>query len=206
MARPELYGCRARLALAAVVGAIALAIVAVSSPRLLRARRRRRVSRSRRSSRRRFAPGVRVALSGFAGGDRPVRVLVRGSVAARTTSGTLGHFRLHFAAPAAGAICDLGRERRSRDARRDLTTRAVTLAAVGDMTSGEQVGASVSTLGPVCSVGGCVGPLLRKADIATANLEGSSLARLSGAEQGVPLPRPTRRSSARLTPQAGSTS
>ena len=127
------------------------------------------------------APGVRVSLSGFAGGNRPVRVRLGGSVAAHATSGTLGRFRLHFAAPRPGrwavSVESDGRLRRVGV----LVTRAVTLAAVGDVTSGEQVGASVSTLGAAYSWTN-VGSLLRKADLSTANLEGSISSR------GYPVP------------------
>jgi poly-gamma-glutamate capsule biosynthesis protein CapA/YwtB (metallophosphatase superfamily) len=118
------------------------------------------------------APGVRVALSGFAGASRPVSVRVRGSVIARTTSGRLGRFHLHFAAPAPGryAISVSSDKRVTRVG--VLTTRAVTLAAVGDVTSGEEVGTTLSSLGAAYPWA-YVGPLLRKADLATANLEGA---------------------------------
>ena len=169
------------LAVAAVAGTVALAIVAiklaspaasapVSAPLTVSTRLPAWV-----------APGVRVALSGFAGGSRPVRVRLRGSVAAHTTSGTLGRFHLHFAAPRPGrwavSVESDGRVRRVGV----LTTRVVTLAAVGDVTSGEQVGASVSTLGAAYSWTN-VGSLLRKADLSTANLEGSISSR------GYPVP------------------
>jgi poly-gamma-glutamate capsule biosynthesis protein CapA/YwtB (metallophosphatase superfamily) len=169
------------LALAAVVGAVALAIVAIqlASPAASAPSTARLTVSSQLPAW--VAPGVRVALSGFAGGDRPVRVLVRGSTAARTTSGTLGRFQLHFAAPRPGRYA-ISVESDGRVTRvGTLTTRAVTLAAVGDVTSGEQVGASVATLGAAYSWGS-VGSLLRKADLATANLEGSISSR------GYPVP------------------
>ena len=170
------------LALAAVVGTIALAIVAVklASPAASAPTSAPPLTVSTRLPAW-VAPGVRASLSGFAGGNRPVRVRLRGSVTAHATSGPLGRFHLHFAAPRPGrwavSVESDGRVRRVGV----LTTRAVTLAAVGDVTSGEQVGASVSTLGAAYSWTN-VGSLLRKADLSTANLEGSISSR------GYPVP------------------
>jgi hypothetical protein len=127
------------------------------------------------------APGVRVVVTGFAGGDRPVRVRLRGAVVARTTSGPLGRFHAGFAAPRPGryAVTVMSDGRVTRVG--VLTTRPVTLAAVGDVTSGEQVGASLATLGAAYPWTN-VGALLRRADLATANLEGSVSTR------GLPVP------------------
>ena len=170
------------LALAAVVGTIALAILAIklASPAASAPTSAPPLTVSTRLPAW-VAPGVRVSLSGFAGGNRPVRVLLRGSVTAHATSGTLGRFHLHFAAPEPGrwavSVESDGHVRRVGV----LTTRTVTLAAVGDVTSGEQVGASVSTLGAAYAWTN-VGSFLRKADLSTANLEGSISSR------GYPVP------------------
>lgn len=165
------------LALGAILGTIALAIVAVQlagSAASAPGAARRAAAPVTVSSRLPIwaAPGARVVVSGFAGGSRPVRVLVRGAVAGLTTSGRLGRFRVAFDAPRPGryavAVASDGETKRVGV----LTTRAVTLAAVGDVTSGEEVGGSVATLGasyPWTNVG----PVLRQADLATANLEGA---------------------------------
>ncbi len=166
------------LALGAILGTIALAVFAVqlagsaaSAPGPARRQATARVTISS-SLPAWAAPGVRIVVSGFAGSYRPVHVLVRGSVAGRTTSGRLGRFQVAFAAPRPGryavAVASDGQAKRVGV----LTTRPVTLAAVGDVTSGEEVGASVSTLGAAYPWTN-VGPLLRKADLATANLEGA---------------------------------
>lgn len=160
------------LALAALVGAIGPAIIAAQRASPAASAPGSVPLTSSSSLPKWVAPGVTVTISGFAGGGRPVRALLRGAVAARATSGPLGRFGLRFAAPRPGrypvTIASDGHVRTVGV----LRTRAVTLAAVGDVTSGEQVGASVSTLGagyPWADVGA----FLRNADLATANLEGS---------------------------------
>jgi poly-gamma-glutamate capsule biosynthesis protein CapA/YwtB (metallophosphatase superfamily) len=127
------------------------------------------------------APGVRVVVAGFAGGNQPVRLRLGGCAVARARSGPLGRFRIALAAPRPGRYAVSVASDGVVQHVGVLVTRAVTLAAVGDVTSGEQVGASVGTLGaayPWASVG----PVLRKADLATANLEGAVSTR------GVPVP------------------
>ncbi len=165
------------LALGAILGTIALAVFAVQlagSAASAPGSTRRASSQVTVSSRLPAwaAPGVRIVISGFAGSDRPVHLLVRGSVAGRTTSGRLGRFQVGFSAPRPGryavAVASDGQVKRVGV----LTTRPVTLAAVGDVTSGEEVGASVATLGAAYPWTN-VGPLLRQADLATANLEGA---------------------------------
>jgi hypothetical protein len=169
------------LALVAILGTIALAVFAVqlASP-AASAPGPTHVTVSSRLPLW-VAPGVRVVVSGFAGGDQPVRVRLRGRAVAHTRSGHLGRFHLAFAAPSPGryavSVASDGLVRRIGV----LVTRAVTLAAVGDVTSGEQVGATVGTLGAAYPWTN-VGPLLRKADLATANLEGAVSTR------GLPVP------------------
>lgn len=165
------------LALGAILGTIALAIVAVqlavpaaSAPGAARRAATRVAVSSRLPAW--ASPGVRIVVSGFAGSERPVRVRVGGALVGRTTSGRLGRFRVAFAAPQPGhravTVASDGQVTRVGV----LTTRPVTLAAVGDVTSGEEVGASVETLGTAYPWTN-VGPLLRNADLATANLEGA---------------------------------
>lgn len=173
------------LALAGVLGTLALAVLAVqlaapaaSAPGTTHSTLRLAIS-SRLPSW--VAPGVRIIVSGFAGSNRPVHVRLRGEVVASTTSGRLGRFELGFAAPRPGRYA----VSIASDARATsigvLLTRAVTLAAVGDVTSGEQVGASIGTLSAAYPWTNA-GALLRKADIATANLEGAISSR------GSPVP------------------
>ncbi len=118
------------------------------------------------------APGVRVVLSGFAGAHELVRARLDGRSVAAVRSGRLGGFRLTFAAPRPGrhAVSVTWGSATTRAG--VLHVRPVVLAAVGDVTTGEQVGASVSTLGgdyPWSRVGAT----LRAADVTTANLEGA---------------------------------
>jgi poly-gamma-glutamate synthesis protein (capsule biosynthesis protein) len=118
------------------------------------------------------APGVRVAVSGFTGAHQLVRARLSGRSSGVMRSGRLGGFRLVVIAPRPGryavSVSSGGIVARAGV----LQVRPVLLAAVGDVTTGEQVGASVSTLGsnyPWASVG----RTLRAADVTTANLEGA---------------------------------
>jgi proteasome lid subunit RPN8/RPN11 len=117
------------------------------------------------------APGVRVTVEGFAGSAEPVRLLLAGRPVATATSGRLGRFQLRFAAarPGAYAVAVASAGGRVRVGR--ILVRPVTLAAVGDVTTGESVGTSVDRLGAAYAWQS-VGKTLRAADIATANLEG----------------------------------
>jgi Bacterial capsule synthesis protein PGA_cap len=118
------------------------------------------------------APGVRVTVTGWGPAEGTVVLRERGHVVATTTSGPRGKFRLGFATlrpgrypltvTAAGETLSAGAVR----------IRPVTLTAVGDITFGEQVGPTLDRLGgryPWTSVA----PLLRRADVATGNLETS---------------------------------
>ncbi len=127
------------------------------------------------------APGVRVSISGFAGAHELVRARVGSRSAGVVRSGRLGGFRLAVVAPRPGRYAVSVRSNGVVARAGTLLVRPVVLAAVGDVTTGEEVGASVSTLGsnyPWSQVG----PTLRAADIATANLEGAVSTR------GVPVP------------------
>jgi hypothetical protein len=116
------------------------------------------------------APGVRVTVTGWASPETTVVLRERDQVVATTTSGPEGRFRLGFATlrpgryplsvAADGATLNAGRVR----------IRPVMVAAVGDITFGEQVGPTLARLGgryPWTSVA----PLLRRMDVATGNLE-----------------------------------
>jgi hypothetical protein len=128
-----------------------------------------------------LAPGARFAVSGFAGSRAQVLLVSDGAVLARARSGRLGRFVLVARAPAAGShrltvrtegkVLPVGR----------LRTRDLTIAAVGDVTPGEQVAPTVSALGGAYPWGEA-GPVLSAADLATANLEGVISSR------GTPVP------------------
>jgi poly-gamma-glutamate capsule biosynthesis protein CapA/YwtB (metallophosphatase superfamily) len=118
------------------------------------------------------APGVRVPISGFASSDAVVRARLDGRSVAVVHSGRLGGFRIVVIAPRSGRYAVSVKSNGVTARAGTLLVRPVILDAVGDVTTGEQVGASVSTLGsdyPWSQVG----PTLRAADVATANLEGA---------------------------------
>ncbi len=126
------------------------------------------------------APGVRVGIAGFAGAHQIVRARVGGRNVGVVRSGRLGGFRLAVVAPRPGRYAVSVRSNGVVARAGTLVVRPVILDAVGDVTTGEEVGATVSTLGsdyPWSQVG----PTLRAADVATANLEGAVSAR------GVPV-------------------
>ena len=116
------------------------------------------------------APGVRVTVDGWGPAGDTVVLRERGHVVATGTAGPRGRFRLGFASlrpgryplsvAAAGETSSAG----------SVEIRPVTLAAVGDITFGEQVGPALARLGgryPWTSVGA----LLSRADVTAANLE-----------------------------------
>ncbi len=118
------------------------------------------------------APGVRVTLRGFAGAHELVRARLDGRSVAVTRTGRLGGFRLVLVAPRPGRYAVSVTSASATARAGALRVRPVLLAAVGDVTTGEQVGASVSTLGAGYPWSR-VGATLRAADVATANLEGA---------------------------------
>jgi poly-gamma-glutamate capsule biosynthesis protein CapA/YwtB (metallophosphatase superfamily) len=126
------------------------------------------------------APGGRFAVSGFAGARETVVLRGGGRILATGRSGRLGRFVLTARAPTRTATLTLSTARRRVTVGR-LVVRPVVLAAVGDVTPGEAVGPTVLERGAAYPWGE-VGSILRSADIATANLEGSISTR------GTPVP------------------
>ena len=118
------------------------------------------------------APGGRVVVEGWAGSGEPVTLVARRRVIGRTQSGPLGRFRLVARAPRAGRyrLTLAGRSAAVRLGR--LRVRPLVVAAVGDVTFGNGVARAIAAYGPRYPWLD-VAPLLRRADIATANLEGA---------------------------------
>ena len=116
------------------------------------------------------APGVPVAVAGFAGPSARVLLRSDGRVVATTTAGRLGRYRLHFAPRDAGTyrlrVQSAGRFRPAGS----LRVRPVVLDAVGDITFGEQVGPAIAAHGGAYPWT-FVAPTLRKADVTVGNLE-----------------------------------
>ena len=117
------------------------------------------------------APGGRFAVTGFAGPSETVVLRANGRILATGRTGKLGRFVLQARAPAASARLTVSTAQRRVTVGR-LAVRPVVLAAVGDVTPGESVGPTVLERGAAYPWGE-VGPILRGADIATANLEGA---------------------------------
>jgi poly-gamma-glutamate capsule biosynthesis protein CapA/YwtB (metallophosphatase superfamily) len=116
------------------------------------------------------APGAPIVVVGSAGANEPVQLVVDGAVAARTTADRLGRFRLAVRLDRPGkpllSLRSPGHTRRLGV----VPVRPLTLAAVGDITFGEQVGPAVERYGgayPWTQVAS----LLRSADLTTGNLE-----------------------------------
>jgi Bacterial capsule synthesis protein PGA_cap len=116
------------------------------------------------------APGVRVVVKGWGPANATVFLREGSQVLDTATAGPRGLFRLHFATlrprryPLSVAASD---ETLSAGT---IRIRPLTLAAVGDITFGEQVGPTLDRLGgryPWASVA----PVLRRADVTTGNLE-----------------------------------
>ncbi len=122
------------------------------------------------------APGVRVMISGFGGSHEVVQARLGGRIVATAQTGPLGGFHLALTAPTSGRYVISVKSSSAVLSAGVLRVRPVLLAAVGDVTTGEQVGASVTTLGSDYPWSR-VGSTLRAADIATANLEGAVTAR-----------------------------
>ena len=123
-----------------------------------------------------LAPGAGFTVTGFAGSRVTVEVLIDGRPVATARSGRFGRFLLRAAAPGTGRHQVSIRADGARQGAGTLVVRPVTLAAIGDVTPGEQVGPAVEAHG-----GGypwvAVGATLRSADITTANLEGAVTSR-----------------------------
>jgi poly-gamma-glutamate capsule biosynthesis protein CapA/YwtB (metallophosphatase superfamily) len=119
------------------------------------------------------APGGRVVVTGWAGRSELLRLrTASGRLLARSVSGPRGRYRLVFRAPAPGRyrlrILAHGRS----VAAGALLVRPLVLAAVGDVTFGEQVGPAVAEHGGAYPWTG-VARTLRAADVTVGNLETS---------------------------------
>ncbi len=116
------------------------------------------------------APGVAVAVSGFARAGERVDLRAGRRRLASAHAGGRGRYRLRFVPRSAGryrlTVTAAGRSRPAGT----LTVRPVVLDAVGDVTFGEQVGPTIARLGgayPWTNVAAA----LRHADITIGNLE-----------------------------------
>jgi hypothetical protein len=118
------------------------------------------------------APMARLELRGWASARTAVSLLAGGQLVATTASGRFGRFSLSVRFRTPGRYRLVLSAAHARVFVGSLEVRAVVLAAVGDVTYGEGVGERVLRFG-AGSPWQSVGPLLRHADIATANLEGS---------------------------------
>lgn len=116
------------------------------------------------------APGVPLAVGGFAASRARVVLRANGSAVAATTAGPLGRYRLRFVpartgryrllVTAAGRVAGAG----------SVLVRPLVVDAVGDITFGEQVGPAIAEHGAAYPWS-AVGPTLRSADITIGNLE-----------------------------------
>jgi len=118
------------------------------------------------------APGGHVTVNGFSSARAVVVLRLNGRRVALARAGRFGRFRFNIDAPATGRYAVSLRSSTARRALGVLHVRPILLAAVGDITPGEQVGPTVQSAGPAYPWGN-VGPVLRGADITTANLEGA---------------------------------
>ena len=116
------------------------------------------------------APGAPLRVRGFAGREEPVELLVGGRVAARATTGVRGGFELVAWAPAPGLHAVAVRAGERMAPLGELRVRPLRLAAVGDVMFSEAVGRALAAHG-AAHPWAAAGPLLRGADLATANLE-----------------------------------
>jgi poly-gamma-glutamate synthesis protein (capsule biosynthesis protein) len=121
------------------------------------------------------APGGALTVSGWTGPGRPVSLVLGGRRIATATSGALGRFVVTGRAPVVGRATRFHRvELVSGAERRRLgrvLVRPVRLAAVGDVSPGQGVSETVASRG-ISYPWSSVAPVLRRADVATANLEG----------------------------------
>ena len=116
------------------------------------------------------APGVRVTVGGWGPAAGTVVLRERDHVVATTTAGPQGRFQLGFASLRPGLYPLTVTSDGETLSAGTVRIRPVTLDAVGDITFGEQVGPTLDRLGgryPWTSVA----PSLRRADVATGNLE-----------------------------------
>ena len=116
------------------------------------------------------APGVRVTVGGWGPAAGTVVLRERDHVVATTTAGPQGRFQVGFASLRPGLYPLTVTSDGETLSAGTVRIRPVTLDAVGDITFGEQVGPTLDRLGgryPWTSVA----PSLRRADVATGNLE-----------------------------------
>jgi poly-gamma-glutamate capsule biosynthesis protein CapA/YwtB (metallophosphatase superfamily) len=119
------------------------------------------------------APGGRVVVAGWAGRSERLRLrTAAGGMLARTLSGPRGRYRFVFRAPAPGRYRLRVVARRRSVGAGSLLVRPLVLAAVGDVTFGEQVGPAVAEYGGGYPWTG-VARTLRAADVTVGNLETS---------------------------------
>ncbi|HZR96464.1 MAG TPA: CapA family protein [Gaiellaceae bacterium] len=116
------------------------------------------------------APGVQIPVVGFAGAAERVVLRVNGRRADAAVSGPRGGFRLGFETgrPGRYRLVVAAGDRVTHVG--DLTVRPLVLAAVGDVTFGEQVGPAIETHGAAYPWVG-VAHALRRADLTIGNLE-----------------------------------
>jgi len=119
-----------------------------------------------------LAPGATFVMKGSTGAGTAVSLFSGGSRIGSTMSGPGGRFALHVRAPRPGRhrmTLVVGGDRVGIGT---LTVRPLVLTAVGDITPGEAVAPMIASRGspyPWMHVG----PLLRRADLTTGNLEGA---------------------------------
>lgn len=118
------------------------------------------------------APGVAVAVSGFAGASAPVVLRVDGQPVAQTISGPLGRYTVRFRPMRTGALALRVQSAGAFLSAGVLHVRPVWLQAVGDVTFGEQVGPAVRAHGAAYPWQLIAGTL-RDADVSVGNLETS---------------------------------
>jgi poly-gamma-glutamate capsule biosynthesis protein CapA/YwtB (metallophosphatase superfamily) len=119
-----------------------------------------------------LAPGAPLTVTGWAGPNRRVSLVVGGRRLVSGRSGSLGRFVLTAHAPGAGRpLVEVTSDGRRVRAGR-LLVRPILLAAAGDVTPGEGVSEAVDRNGDGYPWTG-VARVLRSADVATVNLEGA---------------------------------
>jgi poly-gamma-glutamate synthesis protein (capsule biosynthesis protein) len=119
-----------------------------------------------------LAPGGAGSVGGFAGANEPLRLVgAQGVLLARTRSGPLGRYVFRFRAPARVGRYQLRVLAGAAEASAGtLAVRPLELAAVGDITFGEQVGPAIAAYGAAYPWT-AVASRLRSADITVGNLE-----------------------------------
>lgn len=129
-----------------------------------------------------LAPGGGLVVRGWARGDQQVELFAGSRRLAVARSGARGRFRLAARAPGPGRYRLAVEADGVRLPLGALRVRALVLAAVGDVTFGARVADAVRAYGPRYPWRS-VARVLRRADVATGNLEGAVSTR------GTPVPR-----------------